>query len=257
MPARARTGILALLEGLVALLLLACAMPAGSQEAQLRDDFSVAEASDWTWLTLRDPQALREMPANWQLLVDQVRFETIAVAITAADGTVQRQILGADQLRNNWAPGGLLKFEIAAPGRSVRGLSIGFHRIDDLALMRKVTAAAPRDATRLEARWLVLMGVFAGLLVSAFAYNLFVTAGRSAFRRWYLGWVAVSLAYGLTWSNMAAYVFPGLAGPLAVRIDNLLISLTVALGSQFLLSVLEPGKVPVRLRRLVTVLAPA
>jgi len=257
MPARARTGILALLKGLLAIWLLCATTPASAQEAQLRHDLSVTGAPEagWTWLELRDPQALRDMPAGWQLLIDQVRFEKVAVSVTAADGSVQRQELGADQLEDNWAPGGLLKFEIAAPGRSVHGLAIGFHRIDDLALMRKVTAAAPRHATVLEARWLVLMGVFTGLLVSAFAYNLFVTAGRSEFRRWYLGWVAVSLAYGLTWSNLGAYVFPGLAGPLAARIDNILVSLTVALGSLFLLSVLEPGKLPVRLRRTATALA--
>ncbi len=260
MPARARTAILVLIEGLLAVWLFAAATLAQAQEAQLRDHFSVTAApedlrTDWTWLALRDPKALSDMPAGWQLLIDQVRFEHVAVAVTTADGTVQRQILGADRLEGNWAPGGLLKFEIAAPGRSVRELAIGFHRIDDLALMRKVTAAAPRRATMLEARWLVLMGVFTGLLVSAFVYNLFVAAGRSAFRRWYLGWVAISLAYGLTWSNLAAYAFPGLAGPLAVRIDNVLISLIVALGSMFLLSVLEPGKVPAKLRRAVTVLA--
>lgn len=227
MSARARMGFLALLKGLVALCLLAAA-PANAQEAQLRGDLSVTEASDWTWLTLRDPAALRDMPAGWQLLVDQVRFEKIAVAVTTTDGSVQRQEFGAGQLRENWAPGGLLKFEIAAPGRSVSELKIGFRRIDDLSLMRKVTAAAPHHATMLDARWLMVMGVFAGLLMSAFVYNLFVAAGRTAFRRWYLGWVAVSLAYGLTWSNLAAYVFPGLAGPLAVRIDNVLISLSVA-----------------------------
>ena len=254
MSARARMGFLALLKGLVALCLLAAA-PANAQEAQLRGDLSVTEASDWTWLTLRDPAALRDMPAGWRLLVDQVRFEKIAVAVTTTDGSVQRQEFGAGQLRENWAPGGLLKFEIAAPGRSVSELKIGFRSIDDLSLMRKVTAAAPHHATMLDARWLMVMGVFAGLLMSAFVYNLFVAAGRTAFRRWYLGWVAVSLAYGLTWSNLAAYVFPGLAGPLAVRIDNVLISLSVALGSQFLLSVIEPGKVPALLRRLVIALA--
>jgi diguanylate cyclase (GGDEF)-like protein len=259
MPARARTGILALFKGLLAIWLLAAVTPASAQEAQLRDDLSVSGSSEagWTWLELSDPQVLREMPAGWQLLIDQVRFEKIAVRVTAADGSVQHRVLGADQLEGNWASGGLLRFEIAAPGRSVRELAIGFHRIDDLALMRKVTAAAPHHATMLEARWLVLMGVFTGLLVSAFAYNLFVTAGRSAFRRWYLGWVAVSLAYGLTWSNLGAYVFPALAGPLAARIDNVLISLTVALGGMFLLSVLEPGKLPVRLRRTATALAAA
>ena len=264
MPPRARTRVSSLLKWLLALWALVAAATANAQAVQLRSDFAVtsrpaampapaegAEA-EWTWLTLRDPRALRGMPAEWQLLVDQVRFHDIAVVVTAEDGTVQRQVFGADELENNWAAGGLLRFEIAAPGHSVRALSIGFHRLDSLTLMRKVTAASPREAAILEARWLVLMGMFTGLLASAFAYNLFVHAGqRSAFQRWYLGWVAASLAYGLTWSNLAAYVFPGLAGPLAVRIDNVLVAMTIALASLFLMSVLEPGRIPTRLRQAI------
>src|SRR5690606_34843436 len=211
---------------------------------------------DWTWLTLRDPEELRAMPAGWQLLIDQVRFQHIAVVATGADGSIERQILGSDELGKNWAPGGLLRFDMAMPGDALRELAIGFNRIDDLALMRKVTAASPRQALAREARWLVLMGVFSGLLVSAFAYNFFVNAGRRpSFQRWYLGWVAASLAYGLTWSNLAAYALPHLAGPLAVRLNNILISMTVALGSMFLISVLERSKVPPRLLRLIEVVA--
>ena len=100
MSARARMGFLALLKGLMALCLLAAA-PAHAQEAQLRGDLSVGEASDWTWMTLREPAVLRDMPAGWQLLVDQVRFEKIAVSVTTTDGSVQRQILGAGQLGDN------------------------------------------------------------------------------------------------------------------------------------------------------------
>ena len=268
MPARARIAPLPLLKWLAAVWLLAAATLAAAQDVQLRGDLAaasrpaamaaVADSSEgeWTWLSLRNPRTLDALPAGWRLLIDQVRFEDIAVVVTAADGSVERQVLGAGELTDNWAPGGLLKFDIAAPGRSVRELAIGFHRIDDLSLMRKVTATTPHHATTHEARWLLLMGVFSGLLASAFAYNLLVDSGqRRAFQRWYLGWVAVTLAYGLTWSNIAAYAFPGLAGPLAVRIDNVLVSLSVALGTMFLAVVLEEGKVPARLRRACEVIA--
>src|SRR5690606_20026305 len=226
----------------------------------LRDRFEVAPAPavalgesaqhEWTWLELRDPQDLQAMPAGWLLLIDQVRFRTIRVVAESADGRTQDIRLRAGELSGHWAAGGLLKFAIAAPGREILDLRVGFERIDDLSLMRKVTAATPERAATLEARWLLLMGTFAGLLASAFAYNLFVHAGqRGAFQRWYLSWVAVSLTYGLLWSNVAAYAFPGLAGPTAVRIDNVLIGLTVALASLFLLSVLERDTVSARLRK--------
>src|SRR5688500_15728265 len=125
MPARARLRVIPLLRWLAAAWLLAAATLANAQEVQLRGSLAVAPApaamastiepneAEWTWLRLRDPAALREMPAGWQLLIDQVRFEDIAVVTTAADGTVERQALGADELQRNWAPGGLLKFEIA------------------------------------------------------------------------------------------------------------------------------------------------
>jgi diguanylate cyclase (GGDEF)-like protein len=217
---------------------------------------AASPGASWTWFTLDDAAPLQAMPGGWKLLVDQVRFEAIRVVVTGRDGRVQDVALGADALQDNWAAGGLLTFDIAVAGPQVRSLSLGFNRLDSPSLIRKVTAATPRQAAESEAHWLMLMGIFAGLLVSGFVYNLFVHAGRhQPFQRWYLGWVLTSLAYGLIWSNLAAHVFPGLAGPLAVRIDNVLVGLTVALGSVFLLSVLEAGKVPRRLRQAIVALA--
>ena len=95
MPPRARTRVTPFLKWLLALWALVAAATANAQAVQLRSDFAVtprpaampapaegAEA-EWTWLTLRDPQALRGMPAEWQLLVDQVRFHDIAVVVTS------------------------------------------------------------------------------------------------------------------------------------------------------------------------------
>ena len=263
MPARARTRVMPLLRWLLAIWLLAAASLANAQEVPLRDDLQLGPApelaakkgdpgEDWTWLTLRDPAAVRSMPPRWHLLVDQVRFERVRVIVTAADGTAQDIFLAADELDASWAPGGVLRFRIDVPGPEVRSLALGFQRIDDLSLFRKVTATSPQHATLLNARWLLLMGLFSGLLVASFAYKLFFYAGQGqAYQRWYLSWVAVSLAYGLTWTNVAAYAFPGLAGPMAVRVDYVLVSLVVTLGSLFLLSVLEEGRVPRGMRRAV------
>ena len=266
MAGRAPDWIAALFACLVALcaLVLPAAAQAQAGEVQLRAGLSVSAPQpagglpetgpDWTWLTLDDPAALRAMPGEWNLLVDQVRFRRIAVAVTGADGATERISRRADQLEAHVAPGGLLKFEIGVPGPEVRALAIGFERLDDLSLMRKVTAATPGRTMIMERRWLIAMGVFAGLLASAFVYNLFVYAGQGyAFQRWYLAWVAVSLAYGLTWSNMAGLLFPIWAGPLAVRVDSVLVGMTVAFACLFLLGVLEKGMVPRPLRRAVQV----
>ena len=69
---------------LFAIGLLACATAAGATEVQLRDRMQVTAAASstedgWTWLTLEPADALAALPADWQLLVDQVRFESIVV----------------------------------------------------------------------------------------------------------------------------------------------------------------------------------
>jgi len=263
MPTRARIAMTLAGKWLLGLLLLFAASAASAQAVQLRSSLEAGPApelaratgdagEDWTWLTLRDPNALQAIPIDWHLLVDQTRFERVRVIVTATDGTTQDISLAADGLETSWAPGGVLRFRIEVPGTSVRGLSLGFKNLDDLSLFRKVTAITPQQNALVNARWLLLMGLFSGLLVASFAYKLFFYAGQGqAFQRWYLSWVAVSLAYGLIWTNVAAYAYPGLAGPLAVRIDYVLVSLVVTLGSLFLLSVLEAGRVPKAMRRAV------
>ncbi|MEO6152712.1 MAG: diguanylate cyclase, partial [Croceibacterium sp.] len=243
----------------MALALLTIPGVAGAAERNLRSAFEVSRAAGtagqpttWTWLTLRNPAPLEALPAGWIMQIDQVRFHTLAIVAVARDGSVERTVLRDDQLGDNWAAGGVLEFNMKTPGRDLAQLKLGFERLDSVDLLRKVSVLTSRDADRVDDRWLALMGVFAGLLASAFVYNLIVFTGqRYPFQRWYLAWVATALAYGLIWTNLAAFVLPGLAGPRAVRIDSVLVGLMVALGSQFFLGVIEEGKVPRLMRNLV------
>ncbi len=202
-----------------------------------------SRGEQWLWLRL-DPLGLAELPGGWSLLVDQTRFDRIAVLARTDRGTV-RLVRAASELRDHGAPGGLLKFTIPPPGREVRGLYIGFRHIDDLSLMRKIIARPGSTPTDVDVAWLVLIGLFAGTLLSALLYNLVIHTGkRHPFQRWYIFWVTVSLAYGLTWSNTAMLVFPQLVGPLAVRLDFVLVGLMVAGGNMFLFAVVEQGVLP-------------
>ncbi|WP_294393712.1 EAL domain-containing protein [uncultured Sphingomonas sp.] len=204
----------------------------------------------WTWLRVDGVSALRALPPGWQLLVDQTRFDRIAIIAVSADGDSQRIVRGAEDLARNWSPGGLLRFTVDAPGADLTALYIGFSRLDDLRLMRKVTAATPRQAAHDDARWLLLIGLFVGALLSAFAYNLLIYTGqRYAFQCWYLIWAASTLVYGLTWTNAAAYLLPGFVGPWAVRANFVLVGIMIGAGNMFLLSVLETGMLPRWLRR--------
>jgi len=202
-----------------------------------------ARGGPWLWLRL-DPSALTALPADWALVVDQTRFDRIAVLTVTPRGT-SRLVRDPSQLREHWAPGGMLKFVIAPPGRDVRALYLGFRNIDDLSLMRKVAARADAALTGVEVGWLVLIGLFTGTLLSAFLYNLVIHTGRRhAFQRWYLLWVAVSLCYGLVWTSTAALVVPWLIGPTAVRVDLVLVGLMVAACNMFFFAVVEDGVLP-------------
>ena len=197
----------------------------------------------WLWLRL-DTSRLRDLPSQWHLLVDQTRFDRIAVLVAGRDGMVRHADTSL-KLNDHSAPGGLLEFNIAPPGRDVHGLYLGFRHIDDLSLMRKIVAISSSGIRASDTRWLLLMGLFVGTLLSALLYNLVIHTGqRHAFQRWYLLWVTVALCYGLVWTNMATFLLPGLVGPVAVRLDFVLVGLMVAAGNMFFFAVVEEGILP-------------
>ena len=152
-----------------------------------------APTSSKTWLWLRlDTSRLRDLPPQWHLLVDQTRFDRIAVLVAGRDGMIRHADAYSD-LDDHAAPGGLLKFTVAPPGRDVQGLYLGFRHIDDLTLMRKIVAISSSEMTAGDTRWLLLMGLFVGTLLSALLYNLVIHTGqRYAFQRWYLLWVGAA-----------------------------------------------------------------
>lgn len=195
------------------------------------------DASAWLWLRL-DASRLGDFPAAWHLLVDQTRFEQIAVIVATDAGPVR--VSGAPEA----SAGGLLRFAVPVPGTQVRGLYLGFRGIDDLSFMRKVVAT-PAASQPSDTAWLLLMGVFAGALLSAFLYNVVIHTGkRYAFQSWYLLWVTVAFAYGMVWTNMAAFVAPALLGSWAVRLDFVLVGLMVAAGNMFFFAMIERGILP-------------
>lgn len=215
---------------------------------------AATQGEGWVWLRL-DHRRLKALPAHWQLLVDQTRFDRIAVLLWDTDG-VRQSTRAQAELENHWAPGGLLQFVIETPGNDVRALYLGFRKLDDLSLMRKIVAVPASAQVAADGRWLLLMGLFAGTLLSALLYNFVIHTGkRPAFQRWYLVWVAAAFAYGMVWTNVAAFFVPALVGPAAVRLDFVLVGLMVAAGNMFFFAVIEEGVLPRRLTHIGRLLA--
>lgn len=144
----------------------------------------------------------------------------------------------------------MLRFPVTEDTGNVRALYLGFRNIDDLSFMRKLVAVPESEQAKIDARWLLLMGLFAGTMCSALLYNLVIHTGRRPpFQRWYLGWVTAAFAYGMVWTNVASYWFPSLVGPIAVRLDFVLVGLMVAAGNMFFFAVIEDGVLPRILRQ--------
>ena len=224
-------------------------LPDGASDAEITGasyrcgDDAPTDGQSWLWLKL-DPTQLADLPPGWELRVDQTRFERIAVLVVEPDGSA-RITRGMGELEAHWAPGGLLAFEIEPAGREITGLYLGFRHIDDLSLMRKIIATTAAAESDLDTGWLLLMGLFAGTLLSALLYNIVISTGvRYAFQRWYLLWVGTAFVYGMVWTNMAGLLIPGFIGPMAVRLDFVLVGLMVATGNMFFLTVIERGKLP-------------
>lgn len=210
----------------------------------------------WTWLALRSTAPLTHLPANWRLTVDQARFARMAVVLIGKNGTASVSHLSADQVSNNWALGGRLQFTMASSGADVAQLYIGFAAIDSMSLMRSVQAATTDDFAQQQQNWLLLIGIYIGVLLSALVYNFFLFfKQRQVFQLWYVAWVSAALAYGVVWTHVAAFIDPAVTGPSAVRADYVLVALAVALGSTFFLSIVEPGKLAANTTRLVSAAA--
>lgn len=228
------------------------ALPSTAEVERLRYtcDRSVRpDTRRWTWLRL-DAAAIGSLPREWRLIVDQTRFERVALITIKHDGTVTRLDRRWTEMQGIGAPGGVLRFPVEPRGNEIRAVYLGFEKIDDLALVRSVTAATREEAAQSHDRWLILMGLFSGTLLSAFAYNVMIDRGRRfPFQRWYLAWIAIALAYGLTWSNVAGLLIPGLVGPSAVTLDYILVGLLVAAGGMFFLSLVEDRLLPRWLHR--------
>lgn len=223
--------------------------PTASGVAALRYDCAKPPASayhgGWVWMRVADVGKISALRRHWLLLIDQSRFDKIAVITTRTDGSVQRIVRDADELGHNWAVGGMMQFAMDMPGNTYRSIEVGFLRLDDLSLTRKLSAADRDSAETLFAGWQILMGVFAGALLASFCYNLLIYTGhRRAFQRLYLIWTASALAYGLSWTNMLTFLAPGFVGPVAVRSEYVMVSVLIAAGHVFFLSVMENGVLP-------------
>ncbi|WP_347302474.1 EAL domain-containing protein [Croceibacterium sp. TMG7-5b_MA50] len=207
---------------------------------------------EWVWLRLRDRAALADMPAGWQLLSDQVVFTHHAVLVTGTDGSVQQRHFVPGQLTQNWAPGGLQRITVARPGANVGEIYLGYQGVPSMDTLHRVSAAAPSDLLLLGGRWLAVIGVFTGAIVTVLVFGLLVRPGPLVLaQRWYVAWSLTTLVYGLAATNALALFWPWLAGPTTARMIYALVGGTTATNAMVVVTVLESRSLPRWLRHVL------
>ena len=201
---------------------------------------------NWSWFAV-DTSRLARMPARWNLVIDNVRFSAIEIRVVHTTGVavIHR---GQFELSRNWTMGNNLRFVIPVAGSDIAAIQIGYRNMDSPGLLRSIKAMDGPGHEAHVLRWTVQVALVLGVLFSAFVYNMFLlTWLRTGFQRWYVVWLAGSLAYLLVWTGALLNIFPFLAGPASVRTYYLLVGLMVVSGAAFFFTLLEKNKLPQRL----------
>lgn len=205
----------------------------------------------WLWLRAGKTD-VQSLTSDWRLVVDQTRFAAMRAIIVYDDGTAVEQRFRSGEAQGHWAVGGFLQFEIEARLARVSEIYLGIDRLVNLDTMRKVRAVADPDFISTQILWVAVASAFAGVVGASLAYISFLYAGlRHAFLRQYAFWCLAVLAYGLSWSNLAFYAVPELAGSWGVRLNLWTAGLATLFASLFMVEFLEPRALPRRLKTLL------
>jgi diguanylate cyclase (GGDEF)-like protein len=217
-------------------------------------------SANWTWLQVETPRA-SDLGRDWRLMIDHTRFAELRLVVEQR-GAPPVVLGGATgQMAGAYSLGNKLAFRMPVPAGSITRICLGYDGLDDVSLMRSITAVTPAAYQRHLDAWLVLVAAVCGVLFCALIYNLFLmTWLRSDFQRWNVVFLASGLAYTLCWSGAINGLLPGLDGNWRVRVDLVLASILVGSATGFFFDFVERGMIPdrlVRAGRLCSALIPA
>lgn len=208
----------------------------------------------WLWLTVEAP---KPGPTLWRLTIRQSRFDQVVARFRYADGTERRLSAAAGDFGTHWRIGGKLAFDPPVAAAPVTSISIGFERLAAHELLRiRLTPVGVAD--RSEDVATLVAGAALALLGFAAAYNLGIGfGGQRRFAFWHSAWAACVFGWGLLWTQVALFAWPGLAGPTSVGTSILLSSAAIGCAGRFFVTAVEPGMLPRYLGLAVTVISAA
>jgi diguanylate cyclase (GGDEF)-like protein len=242
------------IAGLLAAIFIAVA-PASASHSPVQlhfhpNDCGLPAQQGWTGFRVEPDRHLRQVPANFRLLIDQTRFRALRVSVVH-DGGMWRVSRSANELADARSLGNHLSFVVPVAGAQVRNICVEMLGLDDPALFRSLKALSPESEQAYREGWLMLVAIVAGVLLCALCYNLFLLIWlNQRFQRWYVIWLAAGLSYTMVWSGVAGLYLPALAGPIGIRINLFLVSVLVGSAVAFFFDFIERHAIPTRLRRI-------
>lgn len=192
-------------------------------------DFSVRLQFAPTVSSPDDPLVLR-MTSVWQ--------ESQRVQFHYADGTISEASFNSADARKFMTIGAIFEFPVPVRAAPLDGIYV---EIKQSANWRGVMVGA-KLLTRTEnfrlQSWLVaLYSAFGGLSLALLAYNLSLwVVLRHRFQLIYAGMVGTMMAYTFTSSSLAMLFFPGLDNNDRLRLNYVLLALSVVVAVRFMIS---------------------
>lgn len=189
------------------------------------------------------------------LMVGTSRFDRLEVYFRYADGEVRRQSVVQGDFGGHWRAGGQIAFEPPVRDQPLADIVVRFDRLASARLLR-LRLVDVEDLNWQATALAVAVGGALVLLAVGAIYNLTLalTAHRQ-FALWQSGWAGVMFVWGALWSQLALFIWPGMAGAPAAQVCTMLSCFAVALATLSAVTALEEGKLPRGLRRAVLLLA--
>ncbi|MCJ2183195.1 GGDEF domain-containing protein [Novosphingobium sp. 1949] len=181
-------------------------------------------------------------------MIGNSRFDRLTVWFRYADGAIRREEVRAGHYGQHWRAGGQIAFEPPQRDVPLRAMVVRFDRPASASLLRLRLidrAELSRESTLLAG----LIGAAMTLLAVGALFNFTLAlSSRFSFSIWQAGWAVCMVAWGALWSQLALFVWPGLAGAPSAQICTGLSCLAVALASLSVLTAIEASCLSWRLR---------
>lgn len=190
---------------------------------------------------------LKRLPVDRRdlvLIVQNSRFQRLAVAFSYADGTVEWQQVRSGDFGSHWRAGGQIEF--AAPDRAAAlvALTMRFDKVAGHNFLRARTVTRGEGGVR-SAALAASIGAALTLLLLGVVYNLsLAVAVRRQFLAWHGAWAACMLLWGGLWSQLPLLAAPALAGTVSAQICTFLACAAVTLATTSVVTALGRKVLP-------------